>query len=113
MSRRVPCSPWRAAQAPGTVAPSFPGFGRWVTLAVPATPSASVWVLNWGIWGLTQRLLPPHPALVISDVAWILACLMASTEPAAKRSPGLCLAPSGCRNMSERGTRVASQVPSP
>ena len=63
MSRRTPCSPWRAAQATCMVVPIFPGFGRWVQLAAPAAPSASLCVLNWGIWGLSQQLLPPHPTL--------------------------------------------------
>ena len=60
MSRRAPCSPWRAAQAPGTVAPSFPGFGRWVTLAAPATVCFSLGA-ELGHLGLDSAAAPTPP----------------------------------------------------
>ena len=55
-----------------------------------------------------------HPTrlfLVISDVAWMVACLIASTEPDAKLSLGPCLVPLGVQEYVRKRHAVAPQVP--
>lgn len=109
--QEAPC-PWGTAQAPCTAAPVlpsspaqwplsfpghlrngpllFPGSGRRIQPAAPAAASPSVWKLNRGVLGFSQWLLPTHPTLLllISNVAWALACLITPVDSVKKHSRG-------------------------
>lgn len=56
----------------------------------PAAASPWVWKLNRGVLGFSQWLLPAHPTLLslISNVAWVLACLITPVDSVKKHSRG-------------------------
>lgn len=65
-----------------------------------------------GHLGLESAAAPTLPDfLVISDVAWMLTCLIASAEADEKLSPGPCLVQSGVQEYDRKRHAVAPQVP--